>query len=103
MPWPFAIKRRNAHGSGFHFWFISNLGTADCTASITGKTKNGKESGIKDCSWQNQRFISRIPSSSSQVTRCPVQDPKRTLQIYKSTKFSKRKDRNVRMLLAQTE
>jgi len=27
---------------------ISNLGTAHCTALITGKTKNGKESGMKD-------------------------------------------------------
>jgi hypothetical protein len=35
------------HGSGFYFWFISNFGIADYTASITGKTKNGKESGLK--------------------------------------------------------
>lgn len=87
MLWPFAINRMNAHGSGFHFWLILNLGTADCTASITGKTKNGKESGMKDWSWPNQRSISRIPSSSSRVTPCPVQDPKRTPQIYKSHKI----------------
>jgi hypothetical protein len=43
-----------AHGSGFHFWCISNLGTAEGIASITGKTKNRKESGMKDYSWQNQ-------------------------------------------------
>jgi hypothetical protein len=33
----------DAHSSGFHFWLISNLGTADSTASIAGKKKNGKE------------------------------------------------------------
>jgi hypothetical protein len=68
MPWPFAIKRRDAHSLVFYFWFISNLGPADCTASITGKTKNGKESGMKDCSWQNQGLSPGFPR---EVVRSP--------------------------------